>query len=365
MQPLASQRPRRNCVPLARPVPKSVRQKARTKTAARQARANPAARHGFTLLELLIAIAIIGVLAGLILTAGYAVNTKARVTQVAVEIQDLSKSVMAFKAAHNIEPPSQITLYETSAGWNADPRSAGLIRQIWPQFDFNYSNYPGNQVDINGDGTIGGLPITISGAECLVFFLGGVPAINSPNGGGVPTGFSLNPVDPFNRAGSNRERFYDFSIDRLYIYPTPTNPPATPQQLAKRMNTFRDRMQTQQTPCFANFPADPSVSLQPYLYLSSYGGTGYDVLNELVPAPPGGTFQDVYRAAPSPFPPAPGLTLGPAWNSSSFQIISPGADGAYGNGGEYETANGATLLVGPRGSERDNVTNFSSGVLAP
>jgi hypothetical protein len=119
---------------------------------------------------------------------------------------------------------------------------------------------------------------------------------------------------------------------------------------------------------------------------------------------PGGTFIDVYRtgyqgywpvttAASSssvpynpPYQPESAQTVGttlnptpaPAWNATSYQIISPGADGIYGVGGEYETANGSSLLTiypgstGPpatqnvdRTGERDNITNFTSGPMAP
>src|SRR5262249_10912446 len=106
----------------------------------------PAGRTAFTLLELLIAIAIIGILASLILTVAGAARRQATVAQVSVDIKDLDKGIAAFKTKFNIEPPSRITLYETASNWNSDPRSMGLIRQMWPQFDFTIDR------DINGDG---------------------------------------------------------------------------------------------------------------------------------------------------------------------------------------------------------------------
>jgi prepilin-type N-terminal cleavage/methylation domain-containing protein len=180
----------------------------------------------FTLLELLIAIAIIGILASLILTVAGSANIKARNTQVSVDIQDLSKGVAAFKQRFTVEPPSRVTLYEQAAGWSNDPRSMGIIRQIWPQFDFTYAA-EGGQIDINGDGKFTGDgytntttgAIALSGSECLVFFLGGIPSNPNPTNpvpfGGAPTGFSLNPADPFGIqvsggartvVGTNRER---------------------------------------------------------------------------------------------------------------------------------------------------------------
>jgi prepilin-type N-terminal cleavage/methylation domain-containing protein len=322
-----------------------------------RARRAPAA---FTLLELLIAIAIIGILASLILTVAGSANIKAKNAQVTVDIKDLEKGIAAFKQKFNVEPPSRIKLYEQGTvtapsganSWNSDPRSMGLIRQIWPQFDFTIDR------DINGDGNMTET-ITLSGAECLVFFLGGVPALivtHSPaqpgdtpaNQGGPPMGFSQNPADPFNRSGSNRDRFTEFDASRLLWYQS-----AQPN----RMNTYLDTLPGQQ---------------QPYLYLSSYNGQGYDVANELPAGPPGNqTFADVYRQGPngstSTSPPP-----SPPWNPNSYQIISPGADQLYGKGGQYDSNTAGTMLVNPplpapptRGPERDNITNFSSGVLAP
>ncbi len=137
----------------------------------------------------------------------------------------------------------------------------------------------------------------------------------------------------------------------MFLYP-PANQAGADGYLHHSMNCYRDPIPNQQ---------------QPYLYLSSYNGQGYDVSNEL-PAGPGSppTFADVYRQASSTSP-------APPWNPNSYQIISPGFDGAtdpnggYGLGGQYDPNTAATVLVGPspggRGPERDNVTNFSSGTL--
>jgi len=341
-----------------------------------------AARFAFTLLELLIAISIIAILAGLILTVASSASVRAHNAQVSAEIQSLSAGISAFKQRFGVEPPSSITLYEqgttiaaAGTGWNSDPRSMGLIRQIWPQFDFTYAAYAsqGNVVDINGNGTTNDV-ISLTGAECLVFFLGGVPS----GSGGNPMGFSQNPADPFNVpgvgasrqvVGTNREHFADFDVSRLFLYP-PANT-TTNGILYHSTNTYKDTLSTQ---------------TQPYLYFSSYGGQGY-YINELVGlppntpnlnnapgqnSPPGNAFTDVYRQGPlsywtstSPTFVQNTSTPSPPWNANSYQIISPGGDGLYGTGGEYETANANTLLIGTRGGERDNITNFSSGILAP
>jgi prepilin-type N-terminal cleavage/methylation domain-containing protein len=313
-----------------------------------RARRAPAA---FTLLELLIAIAIIGILASLILTVAGSANTKAKNAQVTVDIKDLEKGIAAFKQKFGVEPPSRVTLYETAAGWTGDPRSMGIIRRIWPQFAFTYSSYqPANPtgpiMDINANGATGDT-ITLMGSECLVFFLGGVPALSTPatpttsTPGSPPMGFSQNPADPFSRAGSNRDRFTEFDASRLFLL----KPPSV--TTAHTMNSYMDTLPGQQ---------------QPYLYFSTYDGQGYDVTNELPAGPTGNQLQDVYRTGPNG---ATSSAPSPPWNPNSFQIISPGFDQHYGLGGEYEQGDSKGLLVQTRSAERDNITNFSSGVLAP
>ncbi|HUE18064.1 MAG TPA: prepilin-type N-terminal cleavage/methylation domain-containing protein [Planctomycetaceae bacterium] len=346
-----------------------------------------ALRLAFTLLELLIAISIIAVLAGLILTAGSAAMIRAHNAQVSADILSLSTGISAFKQKFGIEPPSSITIYEqgtnsapSGTGWNNDARSMGIIRQIWPQFDFTYA-VEGGQIDINGDGFYDGDGTTspaagaipLNGAECLAFFLGGMPTaaspanhyyqnpVPTPRQAGPPTGFSQSPVDPFNRTGSNRLTFTELDKTRLLLY-TPTG------GTQHTMNTYLDTL---------------SGQTQPYLYLSSYGGQGYNI-NELVgPSPSlgsapgannpvGNAFVDVYRqgtlsywTSTSPTFVQNTGTVSPPWNANSYQIISPGGDQQYGTGGDYETATANTALTQTRGGERDNITNFSSGVLAP
>jgi prepilin-type N-terminal cleavage/methylation domain-containing protein len=350
-----------------------------------------ALRLAFTLLELLIAISIIAVMATLILTVASSASRTAHNAQVSADILSLSAGISAFKQRFGVEPPSSITLYEQASGWtnSSDPnaaRSMSLIRQIWPQFDFTYANETSNAIDINGNGTTND-SITISGSECLVFFLFGMPTLNSPTAtGGAPMGFSQNPVDPFNRSGGNRLSFGEFDKTRLILY-TPSG------GTQHTMNAYLDPL---------------SGQTQPYLYLSSYGGQGYNI-SELVGSTPstsnapGGTFIDVYRQGqqgywspttasaslpatapyPSPYQPESGQTIStspntspsPALNPNSYQIISPGGDRLYGVGGEYESASANALLViypasgttSPvdRTGERDNITNFSPGTLAP
>lgn len=51
------------------------------------------------------------------------------------------------------------------------------------------------------------------------------------------------------------------------------------------------------------------------------------------------------------------------YNSNSFQIICAGLDDRFGTGGAYAAENTADLFVGDREFEKDNITNFHTGLL--
>jgi prepilin-type N-terminal cleavage/methylation domain-containing protein len=155
----------------------------------------PRRRAGFTIVELLMVILIIGVLAALLIPAIQNAIRNAREAEVVVEIKGLEKGITDFNNRFGMDPPSFIVLCEQATDWAADwspsgsPPVAGLdeihrrtsralVRQLWPDFDFAYSDpVLSGAMDINGDGdTVDTL--VLNGAECLVFFLGGVSETN-------------------------------------------------------------------------------------------------------------------------------------------------------------------------------------------
>ena len=339
-------------------------------------------RSAFTLVELLIVIMILAILMSLLLPAINGVRRRARVAQVKSEISTLESAIASFKAEFGIEPPGNMRLYTTPAGWNtqitggsaaqlaseaARVRSRAYIRQLWPQFDFNtaltmsapfYVDAASNNCkDLNG-------------AECLVFFLGGV---RDSATGTTMNGFSKSPTNPFAPSGTNRVKpFFDFNPARL---------------VDKDGDTF-----------FEYVDPLPSQS-SPYVYFSSNDGRGY--LSTLYPLPPAASASatDWYNTDcyvdPSVSSNWTGSTPGANGNwmkhmyfsafattgtqaaqmagsipfaPTKYQIISPGFGGvgatpdkAYGTGGLFDPKN-LSALAGT--ADGDNITSFNGGTLS-
>ena len=334
---------------------------------------------GFTLIELMVVIVIISILVGLILPAISRARVSANEARVMVEINQLSSAIGVFKAKYGVEPPSSMIIYLTAAGWNSNPQAKGIIRSIWPQFDFTMGANSGGTF---GPGTAypaywqqvqavqgGKQQIAIHSGECLLFFLGGV--MNAP--GQAPVGFAKHPQYPFapsmTTSGitvvANREGpFYEFSnigqftdIDKNGI------------------NEWKDVL---------------SGQTNPYLYFSSYEGQGYRLAelpqsasvyaifdlsgNQVAQSP-----HDFYRvsatvvASPATPPAAPSRSqLLPAQKPQTFQIISPGYDGEYGSGGVFNKDilnsgltgyDAAGNILNPDTRQFDNLTNFNGGRL--
>jgi prepilin-type N-terminal cleavage/methylation domain-containing protein len=320
-------------------------------------------RHGFTLVELLVVIVVIAILVGFLTPAIMNARTAGQQAEVAVNINGLASDITTFKTEFRSDPPSSITLYEQPTGdpsWATDSatpqelaRSRTIIRRLWPQFDFSASTtVPANSGwDLNGDGDKTD-KLVLTGAECLVFFLGGVTATNyvsaadtavtpappagTPVADWIPLGFSKNPRNPFERGeGTRTGPFTEFEPTRL------VNVFATMQGMPEYVDPLPGQ-------------------INPYLYASSYDGRGYDP-GDLA----GSGMTNVYlQRDDNPAPANIGDDTEVAWNQRSFQIISPGLDTEYGEGGVYNPEQRFDIATYPnRKFERDNMTNFASGQL--
>jgi prepilin-type N-terminal cleavage/methylation domain-containing protein len=154
-------------------------------------------RCGFTLLELLIVIAIIAVLASMSLGAYWKVIQAARDAACKTEMSELSTALADFYSRFGALPPSDLTL---ASSLNAMPApSRTFIQKCWPRIQPTGLNW--------------GVSGRLSGDQVLVFCLGGIQAGSS--GQGVCLGFSDDPQNPTRPGGTRIRPFYDFQSNRL------------------------------------------------------------------------------------------------------------------------------------------------------
>jgi prepilin-type N-terminal cleavage/methylation domain-containing protein len=280
-------------------------------------------RRGFTLVELLVVIVIIGILAALITVAVSAAMTSARQARILLEVGQLSGAIEQYKAKYGSYPPSTKLLLESH------------IRSLFPRMDLN---------DLRT------LPPSMNAAEILAFCV---------------RGYTSNPQYPVNYCDNTvkRDRFLEFDagrtkVGRIYqntsgIGPTDGRSFVFVQPQKEVAYVYFDC--SRPTPVYKlptppidqrMFPAFGENNASQSKFDPTWTGTG-----TLDPT--------VKPYATDPGDPAKGIPPTFA-NAPKFQIIAAGIDGVF---GEYGPSSGPNKIYpiggGYAEGDKDNLVNFS------
>jgi len=333
------------------------------------------ARVAYTLIELLVVIAIIAVLMGLLMSGVMAVS-QAKIR--AGNSYDLGKLDEAMSTAmkqygNRSTLPGQIVLYNNIDKYR-NPSVYGitgqyellvlqrskdaLTRMFGGRF---FNNALGNKQIVNWDGTGNANSMALlEGHQCLVFYLGGMPAASASGTTFRMVGFSPNPADPTAAPVAGEERigpFYEFESSRLLALPSRTFAP----------NGTNPFLTVANGPQFLSYQDRYGI---PFAY---FGGTGAK-----------NTYVNFCPSLPCPNNPPPPVTAttpslnnhgGPlAYQESasparftkpdSWQIISAGKDKQFGLAGLGQSFAIWNPAAGSGdGYARDDQSNFSSTLL--
>lgn len=277
---------------------------------------------GFTLVEVLVVIAIIGMLVAMLVPAINAARRQAKRTLVKADMTQLMLALEDFrtKVGGGQYPPDGTNSQDTQR----------FLKAAFPRTPW------GNGV---------AYPTNITPDTALVFWLGG-----AQDSTGAFVGFSANPLNPFDNSGSRIPVSFEFdrstSTTRFVQKGTLQGPTLPPTGTATSV-TWN---------LFQYFPLNGNAltSNMPYLYFkavaASYTQTAFsiNVTNGLT----GTTLP--YKDSTSP--------NGNAFvNPTKFQLLCPGLDGKYGN------YTGTTYPLYPSGTNYDatngldDMTNFTTG----
>ncbi len=290
---------------------------------------NPCRLRGFTLVEMLVVIAIIGVLAAILVPTLYRVVIKARQTRIAQEMSELHKAMESYKQKFGDYPPdfTTFTAADLTPNLNANHLVVRHLRKAFPRHAENlalaFSDGSGNFRKPDP-------------AEALVFWL--AQLWDDPRKPLMGSGQRI-VLFPF-----DEKRLVDPDGDGLYAYIPPDGKDAPYVYFDSRVYTNNKPISGTTPPVVASLCVYKDSAGNPlvYPYVTKRNNALVSTTNPLTMA-----------------------------NPTTFQIISAGLDGDYGDvtsvvPGPPPTTDPTTYKVFPWGDnyqigDLDNISNFSVG----
>ncbi|MFH1924722.1 MAG: prepilin-type N-terminal cleavage/methylation domain-containing protein, partial [Planctomycetota bacterium] len=220
---------------------------------------------GFTLVELMVVVVIIGILMGLLGTAFVAVRTAARITVIKTEISQLETALENYKNEYSAYPPSFDNINVVAErGGDAVLERAGRaaveshLRKAFPRYvprgdvatpantpwpfdKFAYDVREAYRDPITGLVTID--PVRFDAASALVFWLGGLPETAAASGQWIPAGFHADPTFPF-KPGLPRKApmFTGFEPERIVVEEPHVDPLDASLSISRYLRFYPDRV---------------------------------------------------------------------------------------------------------------------------
>lgn len=349
---------------------------------------------GFTLVEILVVIVIIGLLAGISSTVLIGARNAARSSVVATQMSQLSMALDEYKNQFGEYPPDF-----------TDPDAVMRhVKKRWPRYAVSVKDYEeflrhvrcgcrlssgsGYVPDAASLSDAQNLLGKLDGehvwdidnpASALVFWLGGLPDVD-----GKPSGFYANPKAPlgvgFNSAGNvaplanplkaRRETpFFDFELKNVAAFANGTHADASgPVYYAAEASELMDAS----IGAFCYAPAYQQGDL-PIVYFRPSIGSPYEKKSFwFADAEPGSGAAVSEAVAYARYSEQVGRALRHAWHEENrFQLIHPGVDGLFGPDVALPDGNGREPDVpttAPKhcisSADEDNIVNFAaSGTL--